>query len=530
MGEMGTPKLESLARDRFGVLSFREQQKEAMEAILAGRDCLVIHPTGGGKSLIFQLTALVLPGLTLVVSPLVSLIRDQVRRLSEAGITETAMLSSVMSPEDRRETMRRLPGKKILFVTPERAARKDFLSDLAAAGVMVSQMAVDEAHCVSRWGRSFRPDYRKLSGFRSVFPEAVVSAFTGTASPEVERDIVRLLGLRDPVRFHRSARRPNLALRMVFTPDAAETLLANLPPEGASIVYMPSRRETERLAHLLRAHGHDAMAYHAGMERAEREVSQDAFMRSRRPVMVATSAFGMGIDRPDIRAVFHAGSPLSLEDWYQEAGRAGRDGKPARAEILLGRGELREMERRWEGFYPSWKRLRRMAAKSVGPIGERQTLTELTAVLGVDRHNLSRAKAEYQAMRERTGKSMREMRAFVTASGCRQDLVAAAFGEDDKGCVGCGGCVSEDGTSCPESSAMLSALSDDFRNVRGLFYALTGTGLSRAWSGEWGVLRGTDSDRLEAVLHDLVSKGLAEFGVEGESVRISPKYRKTGRK
>ncbi len=308
-------------------------QLEALEAIRAGRDCLLVLPTGGGKSLCYQAPVLLDGGLAVVVSPLISLMKDQVDGLRGNGVA-AAYDNSSLSPDERdRVRADALAGRlRLLYVSPERLVgdgSEGFLDFLGRAGVRY--FAIDEAHCISQWGHDFRPEYRLLGALRERFPEASLHGFTATATERVRRDIVAQLGLREPEVLVGSFDRPNLLYRVFRRGDLAaqlRTILARHPGE-AGIVYCISRREVDRWAARLRDWGHSALPYHAGLADHERHGNQEAFLSERTDVIVATVAFGMGIDRPDVRFVVHAGAPRSLEHYQQESGRAGRDGLDA---------------------------------------------------------------------------------------------------------------------------------------------------------------------------------------------------------
>ena len=319
-------------RSVFGYPDFRGVQEPAVRAVLEGRDVLILMPTGGGKSLCYQVPALVLPGLTLVVSPLISLMKDQVDALSARGVP-AAFVNSTLPAEEMRSRMdRAMRGElKLLYIAPERFASADFRERLPR--LAVDRLAVDEAHCVSDWGRDFRPAFLRLGAERRQLGCPLI-ALTATATPEARGDIVFHLGLRRPVVLAGGFDRPNLTWNVVSIRDEADRdrrllRLLRARPEGAAIVYAPTRRRVDSLADLLNRAGLPAAGYHAGAGAGERQRLQDRFMRERAPVLVATNAFGMGIDKPNVRLVVHHAMPGTLEAYYQEAGRAGRDGSPA---------------------------------------------------------------------------------------------------------------------------------------------------------------------------------------------------------
>lgn len=332
-------------RTYFGYDSFRPGQEEVIASILAGRDALAVMPTGAGKSLCYQIPSVLLGGLTLVVSPLISLMGDQVRSLKEVGI-RGSYLNSTLTPRQQEVVMARgLAGwYDLMYIAPERLSDQRFIA--FAQRVCIPLVAVDEAHCVSQWGQDFRPAYRGIPAFVAQLPECpVVCALTATATPRVREDVARLLDLRHPMVQVNGFDRPNLRLSSFeLTPgERTRWLMGYLAahPTWSGIVYTNTRKKVDELAKALRAAGIRTVSYHAGMENAERTASQEAFVHDEARVMVATNAFGMGIDKSDVRFVVNCGLPLSLEEYYQEAGRAGRDGEPAECYLLWSRGDIR---------------------------------------------------------------------------------------------------------------------------------------------------------------------------------------------
>ncbi len=336
--------IDVLLHQYWGYTAFRPLQREAIEAVIARRDSLVVLPTGGGKSLCFQLPALLhsAPGpgtpIALVISPLIALMKDQVDGLVAQGVA-AACLHSGQSAEQRRGAMDmvRAGTCRILYVAPERAVGETadgFRALMSSRGV--AYVAIDEAHCISQWGHDFRPEYRQLAGLRASFAGVSLHGYTATATPRVQRDICEQLGLVNPVVHIGSFDRPNLTYRVlprVQFKQQLQTILRRHDGE-AGIIYCLSRREVDELAAALAAEGIRALPYHAGLDDRTRHQNQDAFLNEAVDVMVATVAFGMGIDRSDVRFVVHAGAPQSLEQYQQEAGRAGRDGLPAECALV----------------------------------------------------------------------------------------------------------------------------------------------------------------------------------------------------
>jgi ATP-dependent DNA helicase RecQ len=330
----------SALREHFGFTAFRPGQAEAVAAALDGRDLLVVMPTGAGKSLCYQLPALLRDGLTLVVSPLVSLMQDQVEALERAVPGAAAVVNAQQDAATNRAVLARAAAGdlKLLYVAPERFSSPGFLE--AVRGIDVGLFVVDEAHCVSQWGHDFRPDYFRLADAARWLGACAIVASTATATPQVAADIAARLGLRDPVRVTTGFDRPNLSFAVVpcrGPADKRARLAAALAESGArpAIVYAGTRADTERVAgDLAGALGVEVVPYHAGLPREVRAEAQRRFMGGEVEVVVATNAFGMGVDKADVRTVAHASVPGSVEAYYQEAGRAGRDGRPARALLL----------------------------------------------------------------------------------------------------------------------------------------------------------------------------------------------------
>lgn len=338
---IASPSLPSLLKRHFGYDHFRPLQQEVMEQALSGRDTLAILPTGAGKSLCYQLPALARDGLTLVVSPLIALMKDQVDQLTASGIPAT-FLNSTLDPQENhhRLTAIRAGEIKLVYLAPERLMSGDFLSIVRTW--KVTALAVDEAHCISEWGHDFRPEYRRLRELREALPGVAVIALTATATPRVREDIVTQLSLLDAAVFVASFNRPNLNYLVEPKQDAAARLVQFIKSRGtdSGIVYAQSRKRTEELAATLRNSGIPAICYHAGLEAPERARNQEAFLRDEVRVVCATVAFGMGINKPDVRFVIHADLPKNIEGYYQETGRAGRDGLPADCLLLYSRGDV----------------------------------------------------------------------------------------------------------------------------------------------------------------------------------------------
>lgn len=398
---MNRAALSSLLKSHFGYDTFRPLQREIMETGLAGRDAVAILPTGAGKSLCYQLPALVREGLTVVVSPLIALMKDQVDQLHASGVAATFLNSSLDPSENRaRIDGLRAGAYKLLYVAPERLMLPDFLPLLRSW--QVCALAVDEAHCISEWGHDFRPEYRRLREVREAMPELPIIALTATATPRVREDIVTQLTLRDPEVFLASFNRPNLNYLIEPKVRAPQQVVEFIRKRGdeSGIVYCQSRKRTEELAATLRQAGITAACYHAGLDSADRARHQDAFLRDEIRVVCATIAFGMGINKPDVRFVIHADLPKNIEGYYQETGRAGRDGLPADCLLLFARGDVVKYER--------------FLAENPDP----------------------------QA-RETARRQLVQMADFAEADTCRRTMLLGYFGETwpESNCGGCDNCL-----------------------------------------------------------------------------------------
>ncbi|MDE2868020.1 MAG: DNA helicase RecQ [Chloroflexota bacterium] len=400
---MRTPDIQDLLKTRFGYDEFRPLQAEIIQTALAGRDALVLMPTGGGKSLCYQLPALCLDGLTLVVSPLIALMKDQVDALRANGVP-AAFINSTVPPTEARgiEAEARAGRLKILYIAPERLAVPGFGAFLGS--VRVGQIAIDEAHCISEWGHDFRPDYRNLRVLRERFPDTPVMALTATATTQVQDDIVDQLGIPRARRFVASFDRQNLTYIVRPKRQAFDALLELLRrhADGSAIVYCLSRQNTEDLAADLTDEGIQALPYHAGLEPTVRRTTQERFIRDEVRVVTATIAFGMGIDKPDVRLIAHYHLPKTLEGYYQETGRAGRDDLPSTCVLFYG---------------------------------------------AADRHALTGfiEQIEDETERTRAWEKLRQMVRYSELHTCRRVFLLDYFGEsyDRPSCDGCDICLSE---------------------------------------------------------------------------------------
>ncbi|MBD3880584.1 DNA helicase RecQ [Phormidium tenue FACHB-886] len=403
--------LEQALKHFFGYDSFRLEQKEIIQTVLDDRDLLVIMPTGGGKSLCFQLPALLKRGVTIVVSPLIALMQDQVEALRDNGIGATFINSTLGLAQSRERAAQILAGQiKLLYVAPERLLADSFLEFLGRvqAQVGIAALAIDEAHCVSEWGHDFRPEYRQIRMVRSRFPQVPLVALTATATHRVRQDIAQQLALRQPSVHVASFNRQNLYYEVRSKEKQAYRELLQLVQKtpGSGIIYCLSRKRVDEITQRLQMDGIDALSYHAGMNDKQRSENQTRFIRDDVRLMVATIAFGMGINKPDVRFVVHYDLPRNLESYYQESGRAGRDGEPAQCILFFGYGDIKTIDY--------------LIAQKVDP----QTGEPL--------------EAEQQIARQQ----LRQVIDYAEGSDCRRTIQLSYFGEYfDGNCANCDNCL-----------------------------------------------------------------------------------------
>jgi ATP-dependent DNA helicase RecQ len=472
----------------WGFEQLRPLQAEAIGSALGGRDSLVVMPTGGGKSLCYQLPPLVSESTDVVISPLVALMKDQVDSLEAIGYPAAAIHSGLTAEERARTRDRLAAGElRLLFTAPERLVNTGLLDLLARVGV--KRFSIDEAHCISHWGHDFRPEYRQMALLRERFPSASLHAFTATATPRVRDDIVAQLHLRDPDVLLGTFDRPNLVYRVVPRTDRVAQTLQILGRHAgeASIVYCISRKETERLAARLAAEGILARPYHAGLDPEQRRRTQEAFARETIDVVVATVAFGMGIDRSDVRLVLHTSLPKSLEAYQQETGRAGRDGLAAECVLLYSSADV---------F--SWESLVRKSA---------------------DESSLEPAEAERLVAGQ--VEHLHAMRRYAQAARCRHAALSEYFGQayGTEPCGACDVCLGET-ASIPDSTVVAQkiiscvARAGERFGVRHVCEVLRGArteGISRHGHDRlstFGILSTLDQRAVENLAHQLLDQGL----------------------
>ncbi|MCD7738046.1 MAG: DNA helicase RecQ [Lachnospiraceae bacterium] len=475
----------SILKDTFGYTGFREGQEELMDGLLSRRDVLGIMPTGAGKSLCFQIPALLFPGITVVISPLISLMKDQVAALNAVGVHAAYINSSLSEGQIRKAMEYAGAGRyKIIYVAPERMMTESFLA--LTESVEISMVAVDEAHCISQWGQDFRPSYLKIVDFIHTLPtRPVIGAFTATATRAVKEDISCILGLNQPLVVVTGYDRKNLFFSVEKPKDRQQAILLYLKEnqQKSGIIYCNTRKNVDELCTLLAQNGYPVTRYHAGLLDSERKANQEDFIYDRKPIMVATNAFGMGIDKSNVRFVLHYNMPKDIESYYQEAGRAGRDGEPA--DCIL--------------YY---------AAKDV----------RVNEFLIDHQENPELAREDADLLRERNYERLRKMTFYCFTNECLRDYILRYFGEyGGNYCGNCKNCLTEfqnvDVTA--EALAILEMVGStrERYGIQAISDAVHGAESEKVRRFQldkapgYGKLNGTSVVRIRQIMNDLLVKG-----------------------
>ena len=474
----------------FGYDSFRAGQKSVIDSILAGRDAFAVMPTGAGKSVCYQIPAVLLPGITLVVSPLISLMQDQVKALNEAGVP-AAFINSSLSEKDYNETIRRARQGiyKIIYIAPERLATESFLT--LAKSVPISMVTVDEAHCISQWGQDFRPSYMKIVEFvKTLEKRPIISAFTATATETVREDIVCTLGLQNPFTLVNGFDRENLFFQVEKPKNKEQYILKYISEHSgdSGIIYCATRKNVDNIYELLKSKGISVGKYHAGMSAVERKKMQDDFVFDYTSIVVATNAFGMGIDKSNVRFVIHYNMPQSMENYYQEAGRAGRDGLDAKC-ILL--------------FSPQDIVINRFLL-------DHKEMQDLDP-------------ADRETVRERDVRRLQVMERYCYTTECLRNYILKYFGENPKKpCQDCGNCLREFETLDMTEAAkkVINCVYEAKGRYGRQIIIDTVAGAKTARLEEigtvryksYGVLAGTNKNLLRRLIEQLVLEGYLRVG------------------
>ena len=474
----------------FGYDSFRTGQKSVIDSILAGRDAFAVMPTGAGKSVCYQIPAVLLPGITLVVSPLISLMQDQVKALNEAGV-QAAFINSSLSEKDYNETIRkaRQGTYKIIYIAPERLVTEGFLA--LAKSVPVSMVTVDEAHCISQWGQDFRPSYMKIVEFVKILEKRpIISAFTATATETVREDIICTLGLQNPFTLVNGFDRENLFFQVEKPKNKEQYILKYISGHSgdSGIIYCATRKNVDNIYELLKGKGVSVGKYHAGMSAEERKKMQDDFVFDYTSIVVATNAFGMGIDKSNVRFVIHYNMPQSMENYYQEAGRAGRDGLDAKC-ILL--------------FSPQDIVINRFLL-------DHKEMQDLDP-------------ADRETVRERDVRRLQVMERYCYTTECLRNYILKYFGENpEKPCQDCGNCLREFETLDMTEAAkkVINCVYEAKGRYGKQIIIDTVAGAKTARLEEigtvryksYGVLAGTNKNLLRRLIEQLVLEGYLRVG------------------
>lgn len=441
-------------------------------------------------------------------------------------------LSSSRTANKINNVIDNLQNLKILYLTPERLINPEFSMILIHKGIKVSLIAVDEAHCVSLWGNTFRPSYLKIHLFLKHFPEAVTAAFTATATPEITEDIIRHLYLKNPVIFKKSSFRENIKISVSFIDNKIKYLLNRLDYENSTIIYTTSKYMCNNLSYLLESSGFSSTIYHAGLTKLEREANQDLFISGRKNIIIATSAFGMGIDKKDIRKIFHFDIPIEIEEYYQEIGRAGRDGQVSEAEILVHLTDYKGLNSIVSDFYPEWKDIINLFNKKDLKDVEKDKIDNLSNMLGIDEpKNIKKFRNAYLKKRNIAFRKVLVMKRFISSSSCRTGFIRHYFGEAGEDCGICDYCLEKKAGFHKKKldqieKKLISCFSpnnkfdiDRFREI------IIGYKTSDSVNKGYGALSGLDIKSYFEIIDSLKNRGIVEFD-ENLKIGISKDFYK----
>jgi len=513
-----------LTKRLFNIDKLHDWQLKAIESILTGKDTLVITPTGSGKSIVYQIPSCFLDGLSIVISPLVSLIRDQIFSLKNK--IPSAYISASQSPAERKKIIKNIQNYKLLYVTPERLESREFKNLFSNRKIKISIVVVDEAHCVSLWGNSFRPSYLRIRNFLKDLPEVNIAAFTASASPEVQNDIIKLLGMDNPAIFRQNFIRENLFISIKYVVDKFQYLLNNLNNNVPAIIYVSSKFVCNSLGYMLKHNGFSAGVYHADLKPEERELTQERFFKNEISIMVATSAFGMGINKKDIRYIVHYHPPIEIEEYYQEIGRAGRDGKDALCEMLVSFDDFKEINILFKENFPEWHFVKEIALKKEKTEFEIEKLKKWFVNLyqeNLDRRNLGDLKKFYDKKKQIQYKKMMVVQKYITSSRCRKSFLQEYFGEPSAMCKSCDFCIyKENKPLLDEYKIKILSIIKRMKRVSFDYLRKIGIGLSFTDITHPGFseLRGEPLPFFIDQIYSLKNMGLIEFEVKKSEVLL----------
>lgn len=496
-------KIFHIAKDIFGITNFYDLQFEIIKSILEKKNTIAIMPTGGGKSICYQLPALIFDGLTIVVSPIISLMKDQVENLKKRyNLTNVEYLSSTRIESDIEKVINQLTEYKIIYITPERLKNKKFLNSLKK--VKISMLVIDEAHCISLWGNSFRSSYLEIIKFVRKFKIDVISAFTATANKKIIDDIKFYLGLKDPIVFKKSIYRDNLKIQVKLVEEKKEELLKIIDNRN-TVIFTSSKFTLSRINNFLKFR--NPTIYHADLSKEEKNENQDKFLKGISNLMIATSAFGMGIDKKDIRKIIHIDLPYEIEEYFQEIGRAGRDGEISECVFLVSFEDFENHEKMIAKKYLNYNFLKLKLKNYIKKIFNYKwkiLFNEIVKLLKIYYHNKRKFKAEI--------KKFNIMRNFIFYDGCRFAFLLDYFGEEKNSCKKCDRCDSQKLKIDPLEKIILATLTKNlWIKYDTLFKILQGKSLKYKIFPGYGKLRGISPEKIKISVYNLFNQNLIKI-------------------